>query len=111
MIYILTSICNKIRKTGEWPTTWTQCLVITLPTKGNLKSTLNRLQPYAEEIVAEEQPDVEREGAPQNKYLISGSSARNTCKKHRRLVQNYSRSPTRAFTLTNTLQLLSRENH
>ena len=31
MIDILTSICNTIWKTGEWPTTWTQSLVITLP--------------------------------------------------------------------------------
>ena len=29
MIDILTAICNKIWKTGEWPTTWTQSLVIT----------------------------------------------------------------------------------
>ena len=37
MIDILTSICNKIWKTEEWPTTWTQSLVITLPKKGNLQ--------------------------------------------------------------------------
>ena len=75
MIDILTTICNKIWKTGEWPTTWTQSLVITLPKKGNLqlcqnyrtislishpskvmlKIILNRLQPQAEEIIAEEQ--------------------------------------------------------
>ena len=75
MIDILTAICNKIWKTGEWPTTWTQSLVITLPKKGNLqlcqnyktinlishpskvmlKIILNRLQPQAEEIIAEEQ--------------------------------------------------------
>ena len=75
MIDILTSICNTIWKTGEWPTTWTQSLVITLPKKGNLrlcqnyrtisiishsskvmlKIILNRLQPQAEEIIAEEQ--------------------------------------------------------
>ena len=36
-IDILTAICNKISKTGEWPTTWTQSLVITLPKKGNLQ--------------------------------------------------------------------------
>ena len=67
MIDSLTSISNKIRKTGEWPTTWTQSLVITLPKKGNLqrcqnyrtislishhskvmlKIILNRLQPQA----------------------------------------------------------------
>ena len=46
MIDTLTAICNKIWKTGEWPTTWTQSLVITLPKKGNL--------PQAEEIIAEE---------------------------------------------------------
>ena len=75
MIDILTAICNKIWKTGEWPVTWTQSLVITLPKKGNLqlcqnyrtislisppskvmlKVILNRLQPQAEEIIAEEQ--------------------------------------------------------
>ena len=73
MIDILTAICNKIWKTGECPTTWIQSLVITLPKKGNLqlcqnyrtislishpstvKIILNRLQPQAEEIIAEEQ--------------------------------------------------------
>ena len=75
MIDILTSICNKIWKTGKWPTTWTQSLVITLPKEDNLqlcqnyrtislishpskvmlKIILNRLQPKAEEIIAEEQ--------------------------------------------------------
>ena len=71
----MTAICNKIWKTGEWPTTWTQSLVIRLPKKGNLqlyqnyrtispishpskvilKIILNRLQSQAEEIIAEEQ--------------------------------------------------------
>ena len=75
MTDILTSICNKIWKTGEWQTTWTQSLIITLPKKGNLKLSqnyrtislisypnkvmfkiiLNRRQPKAEEIIAEEQ--------------------------------------------------------
>ena len=72
MIDILTAICNKMLKTGEWPTTWTQSLVITLTKKGNLqlcqnyktnshpskvmlKIILNRLQSQAEEIIAEEQ--------------------------------------------------------
>ena len=74
MIVILIAICNKIWKTGEWPTTWTQSLVITLPkerklaagpelqislishpSKVMLKIILNRLQPQAEEIIAEEQ--------------------------------------------------------
>ena len=75
MTGILTAICNKIWKTGEWSTTWTQSLVITLPKKGNLqlcqnyrtisfishpievmlKIILNRLQPQTEEIIAEKQ--------------------------------------------------------
>ena len=75
VITALTTICNKIWQTGEWPTPWTQCLVITLPKKGNLqqyqnyrtislishpskvmlKITLNRLKPKAEKIIAEEQ--------------------------------------------------------
>ena len=75
MIHIMTTICNKIWKTGEWPAAWTQSLVITLPKKGNLqlcqnyrtislschpskvmlKIILNRLQPQADEIIAEEQ--------------------------------------------------------
>ena len=74
MIDILTAICNKVWRTEEWPTTWTQSLVITLPKKGNLQvfqnyrtislirhhnkvklKIINRLQPQAEEIIAEEQ--------------------------------------------------------
>ena len=71
----LTTICNKIWQTGEWPTPWTQSLVITLPKKGNLqqcqnyrtislishpsnvmlKIILNRLKPQAEKIIAQEQ--------------------------------------------------------
>ena len=37
----LTTICNKIRQTGEWLTLWTQSLVITLPKKGNLQQCQN----------------------------------------------------------------------
>ena len=75
MTDILISICNNIWKTGKWPTTWTQSLVITLtkkgtlqlcqnyrtislisrPSKDTLKVILNRHQPQAEEIIAEEQ--------------------------------------------------------
>ena len=74
VIIALTTICNKIWQTGEWPTSWTQSLVITLPKKGNLqqchnyrtislishpskvmlKIVLNRLKPQAEKIIAEE---------------------------------------------------------
>ena len=70
-----TDHCNKILETGEWPTTWTHSLVIILPKKGNLQLCqnyrtinlisrpskvilniiLNRLQPQAEDIIAEEQ--------------------------------------------------------
>ena len=78
MIDVLTEICNKIGRAGEWPTPWTQSLIITLPKKGHLqlcqndktislishsshsskvmlKVILNRLKPQAEEIIAEEQ--------------------------------------------------------
>ena len=75
VITALTTVCNKIWQTGEWPTPWTQSIVITLPTKGNLqqyqnyrtisliihpsKVTLkiipNRLKPQAEKIIVEEQ--------------------------------------------------------
>ena len=75
MIDVLTEICNRIWRIGEWPTPWTQSLIITLPKKGNLqlcqnyrtislishlskvmlKVILNRLKPQAEEIIAEEQ--------------------------------------------------------
>ena len=75
MISALLTICNKVWQTGEWPPTWTQSLVITLPKKGNLqlcqnyrtinlichpnkvmlKILLNRLKPQAEWIITEEQ--------------------------------------------------------
>ena len=75
MISALLTICKKIWQTGEWPTPWTQSLIITLPKKGNLqlcqnyrtislishpskvmlKILLNRLKPQAEKIIAEEQ--------------------------------------------------------
>ena len=75
IVTALTTICNKIWKTGKWPTPWTKSLVITLPKKGNLqqcqnyrtislishpskvmlKIILNRLKPQAEKIIAEEQ--------------------------------------------------------
>ena len=37
MIDVLTEICNRIWRTGEWPTPWTQSPIITLPEKGNLQ--------------------------------------------------------------------------
>ena len=41
VITTLTTICNEIWQTGEWPTPWTQCLVIILPKKGNLQQCQN----------------------------------------------------------------------
>ena len=75
VITTLTTICTKVWQTGEWPTPWTQSLVITFPKKGNLqqcqnyrtisltshpskvilKIELNRLKPQVEKIIAEEQ--------------------------------------------------------
>ena len=37
----LTTICSKIWLTGEWPTPWTQSLVITRLKKGNLQQCQN----------------------------------------------------------------------
>ena len=74
MIDVLTEICSRIWRTGEWPSPWTQSLNITLPKKGNiqlcqnyrtislighsskvmLKVILNWFKPEAEEIIAEE---------------------------------------------------------
>ena len=75
VITALTTNCNKIWRTGEWPTPWPQSLVITHSKKGNLqqcqnyrtispmmhsskvmlKIILNRLKPQAEKIIAEEE--------------------------------------------------------
>ena len=75
VIVAFTAICHKIWQTREWPTPWTQSLVITLPKKDNLqqcqnyqtislisypdkvmlKNTLNRLKLQAEKTFAEEQ--------------------------------------------------------
>ena len=74
-ITALTTICNKVWQTGEWPTPLTQSLVITHFKKGKLqqcqnyrtislishsskvmlKIILNRLKPQAVKIIAEEQ--------------------------------------------------------
>ena len=45
MIDVLTEICDRIWRTGEWPTPWTQSLIITLPKKGNLQPCQN-YQPH-----------------------------------------------------------------
>ena len=41
VITAVTTICNNIWQTGEWPTLWTQFLVITLPKKDNLQQCQN----------------------------------------------------------------------
>ena len=86
MIDVLKAICNRIRRTGEWPTPWTKSLIITLPKKASLqlcqnyktislishsskvmlKVILNRLKPQAEEIIPKNRLGSELEGAPQN---------------------------------------------
>ena len=38
MIDVLTEICNRIWRTGEWPTPWTQSLIITLPKNATCKA-------------------------------------------------------------------------
>ena len=101
MIDILTAICNKVWKTGEWPTTWTQSLVITLPKKGNLqlcqnyrtislisysskvmlKIILNRLQPQAEENIAEEQAGF-RAGRSTTEQIFNLKILGEKCRQH-----------------------------
>ena len=41
MIDVLREICNRIWRIGEWPTPWTQSLIITLPKKCNLQLCQN----------------------------------------------------------------------
>ena len=69
MVNALIIICNKIWRTGEWPTSWTQCLIAlskngnlqlcqhyrTISRKVMLKIILNRLKPEAERTIAEGQ--------------------------------------------------------
>ena len=81
MIDTLTSICNNIWKAREWPTTWTQSLVIILRKKGNLQLRQNYRTKNKQKRSLQKSKQVSEpsEGAPQNKYSISGSSVRNTC--------------------------------
>ena len=98
MIDVLTEICNRIWRTGEWPTPWTQSLIITLPKKGNLqlcqnyrtislishsskvmlKVILNRLKPQAEEIMLKNRLGSEPEEAPQNRSSTLESCVKST---------------------------------
>ena len=98
MITVLTKICNEIWRTEEWPTRWTQSLIITLPKKCNLqlcqnyrtislishsskvmlKVILNRLKPEAEEIIAKNGLVSEPEEAPQNRSSTLESCVKST---------------------------------
>ena len=97
VITALMTICNKIWQTGEWPTPWTQSLVITLPKKGNLqqcqnyrtislishpskvmlKTILNRLKLQAKKIIAEEQAGFRAGRSTTEKTFNLESSVRN----------------------------------
>ena len=46
MISVLLTICNKIWQTGDWPTPWTQSVIITLPKKPTAKPELSYHQPH-----------------------------------------------------------------
>ena len=90
MVDALHTICNKIWQTGQWPTQWTQSLIITIPKKGNLqlcsnyrtislishpskvmlKIILNRLKAQAEEIIADEQAGF-REGRSTTEQILN----------------------------------------
>ena len=50
MIDVLTKISNKIWKTGEWPTPWTQSLIITLPKKATYSSA-RITEPLASSVI------------------------------------------------------------
>ena len=105
MIDVLTEIFNRIWRTGECPTPWTQSLIITLPKKGNnlqlcqnyrtislishsskvmLKAILNRLKPQAEEIITEEQAGY-RAGKSTTELIIN---LRIMCEKYLQHQQN-----------------------
>ena len=104
MLGVLTETCNRIWRTGEWPTPWTQSLIITLLKKGNLqlcqnyktiilishsskvmlKVILNRLKPQAEEIIAEEQAGF-RAGRSTTEQIFN---LRNLCEKYLQHQQN-----------------------
>ena len=97
MIDVLTKISNKIWKTGQWPTPWTQSLIITLlksnlqlrqnyrtislishPSKVMLRVLLNRLKPQAEEIIAEEQAVFRAGRSATERYSTSESCVKST---------------------------------
>ena len=91
MIDILTSICNKIWKTGDWPTTWPQSLVkatcscarttassalSAILVRSCWRSSKTDSSHKQKRSLQKSKQVSELEGAPQNKYSISGSSMR-----------------------------------
>ena len=104
VITAVTTICNNILRTGEWPTLWIQSLVITLPMKGNLqqcqnyrtislishpskvmlKIILNRLKPQAEKISAKEKAGF-RAGRSTTMQILN---LRSLCEKYLQHQQN-----------------------
>ena len=107
MIDVLTKICNNIWKTGEWPTPWSQSLIITLSKKGSLqlcksyeaislighpskvmlKVILNKLKTQAEDNIAEKQVGF-RAGRSTTEQIFS---LRIACEKYRQHQQNLNR--------------------
>ena len=71
MIDVLTEICNRIWRTGEWPTPWTQSLIITLPKKGNLQLCENyrtiSLISHSSKVMLNNRLGSEPEEEPQNR--------------------------------------------
>ena len=41
MLTVMTTLCQQIWKTQEWPEMWSTSLIITIPKKGNLKKCEN----------------------------------------------------------------------
>ena len=103
MANALLIICNKIWWTGEWPTPWTQSLVITLPKNGNLqlcqnyrtislishpskvmlKIILNHLKPEAEKIITEEPAGFRPGRSTKSRSSTSGYFVRGTSNTNR----------------------------
>ena len=97
VITAVTTICIQIWQTREWPTSWTQSLVITLPKKGSLqqfqnyqrislishpskvmlKIILNRMKPQTEKIITEEQAGFRAGRSTTEQILTYKSSMRN----------------------------------
>ena len=80
MLTVMTTLCQQILKTQEWPEMWSKYLIITIPKKEDLKKCenyrtislichtskiliriiINRMNPQAEEILTEEQAGIRK---------------------------------------------------